>query len=149
MSAFKILKKPFLLGCFALGISGLVIKEADATAEKRSTRFTVADDIGLTQLGHNVLFSPNRRYFVVMSERGRLDLNRPESSIRVYVAEDVRHFLSQASAANVPLPLWIISKSTYREGPIISNVRWLADSSSFVFLARTASGNDQLFLANI
>jgi dipeptidyl aminopeptidase/acylaminoacyl peptidase len=149
MSAFKILKKPLLLGCFALGISGLVIREADATAEKRSTRFTVADDIGLTRLDQNVLFSPNGRYFVVLSERGRLDLNRPESSIRVYAVDAVEHFLSQPSAAKQIIPLWTMSKSTYREGPIISNVRWLADSSGLVFLVRTASGNNQLFLVNI
>lgn len=149
MSAFRVLRKPFLLVCLVLGIAALLVSEAAARAEKRSTPFTVADDIGFTQLDQNVLFSPNGRYFVVLSERGRLDLNRPESSIRVYVTEDVRHSLSQRSAANETLPLWRISKSTYREGPIINKVRWLADSRGLVFLARTASGSDQLFLANI
>ena len=109
----------------------------------------MADDIELAQVGQIVMFSPDTRYFVATSDRGRLDLNRPESSLRVYSTEEIHQFLLRPDTANKPLPLWTISKSTYKDGPIISDVRWLPDSSGFVFLAKTRSGNDQLFLANI
>src|SRR5260370_29579382 len=120
-----------------------------ATEEPGLRRFTVAEDIGLTQFGDSIMFSRDGQYFVAVSERGRLDLNRPESSLRVYVTEEIHHFLSQLDPTEPRLPFWTISKSTYQEGPIINNVRWLADSSGLVFLAKTASGNDQLFLANL
>src|SRR5579872_4945555 len=58
-----------------------------ATAVRaNSTNFTVADDISLIEIREPILFSPDRRFFLVVSERGRLDLNRPESSIHFYQA---------------------------------------------------------------
>jgi dipeptidyl aminopeptidase/acylaminoacyl peptidase len=96
-----------------------------------------------------VTFSPDDRYFAVVSERGRLDLNRSESTLRVYVTEDVHHFLSRPDTTDEPSPFWTVSKATYKDGPIISDLRWLPDSSGLMFLAKTAGGNDRLFLANI
>jgi len=118
--------------------------------------FTVADDIGLYHFGDpNSLneppffFSPNRKYFVVHAERGRLDLNQPEATIRVYRSEDVRQFLPHPEITGAPSPAWEFSRSTYRNGPMITNIRWLADSSGFAFLKKTEEGHDQLFLAKI
>ena len=117
-------------------------------AQTGPRRFTVADDIGITQVGSEVMFSPDGRFFIVESDRGRLDLNRVESSLRVYSTDDIHKLVSEPNTQQEPSPLWSITKSTYKEGPIISSVRWLPDSSGFMFLAKTASGNDQLFLAN-
>ena len=118
--------------------------------------FTVADDIGLSHFGDPnsldepaFVFSPNRKYFVVHAERGRLDLNQPEATIRVYRSEDVRQFLLHPEIAGEPTPAWEFSRSTHRNGPIITNIRWLADSSGFAFLTKTADGKNQLFLAKI
>jgi len=112
--------------------------------------FTVVDDIQLSRFAtQRPLFSPDDRYFAVVSERGRLDLNRPESTLRVYATEDVHHFPSQTDTTKEPSPFWRVSKSTYKDGPIISHLRWLPDSSGLTFLAKTADGSDQLFLANI
>jgi dienelactone hydrolase len=127
----------------------LTIAAPLAIAQKPSRRFTVSDDIGITHLDAKVTFSPDDRYFFVTSERGRLDLNRAESSIRVYRVRDVADFLAHPGTRSELAPLWTLSKSTYKSGPIISDVRWLADSSGVVFLAKTDSGNDQLFLADI
>jgi dipeptidyl aminopeptidase/acylaminoacyl peptidase len=128
-----------------------------ATAQKASSLFTVVDDIGLTQfdaIGPTqpdaaVTFSPDDRFFLVLSERGRLDLNRAESSIRIYRVRDAAEFLSQRGRTGELDPLWTITKSTYKWGPIITDVRWLADSSGLAFLAKSASGTNQLFLADI
>ncbi len=43
----------------------------------------------------------------------------------------------------------MVTKSTCKDGPIISHLRWLPDSSGLTFLVKTARGADQLFLANI
>jgi dipeptidyl aminopeptidase/acylaminoacyl peptidase len=151
MMASRLLQQRSFVACFVLGFSGLLTMAFPevAIAQTATRRFTVADDIGLNQLGGIVLFSPDDRYFIVTSDRGRLDLNRCESSLRVYSTEEVHRALSRSDTANEPPPFWTISKSTYKDGPIISRVQWLPDSTGFVFLAKTPSGNDQLFLANI
>lgn len=123
-------------------------------AEKR--RFIVADDITLVHFGDPytaradpVTFSPDRRYFVVDTERGLLDQDRPESTLRVFRTEDVHQFLSHPEREDEPTPIWIFNKSTYKDAPIITDIQWLTDSSEFSFLAKTALGANQLFLADI
>jgi dipeptidyl aminopeptidase/acylaminoacyl peptidase len=151
MMASRLLRRRLFVLCLLLGFSGLLIMACPEVviAQNGTRRFTVADDIGLNQLGRTVMFSPDDRYFIVTSDRGRLDLNRRESSLRVYSTEEIHRALSRPDTTNKPPPFWTISKSTYKDGPIISRVQWLPDSSGFVFLAKTPSGNDQLFLANI
>jgi dipeptidyl aminopeptidase/acylaminoacyl peptidase len=146
-----VLRSLLFVICLLLGISAFLMAALPRVglAQNGPRRFTVADDIGLTQLGTTVAFSPDNRYFAVVSERGRLDVNRSESSIRVYVTENVHHFLSQRDTTQEPSPLWTMTRSTYKDGPIISHLHWLPDSSGLTFLAKTAGGGDQLFLANI
>src|SRR5260370_11753291 len=146
-----VLKNLLFLVCSLLAISAflMIALPRSALAQNRPRRFSVADDIGLTQVGSRLAFSQDDRYFAVVSERGRLDLNRSESTLRVYAMEDLHHFLSQPDSTNEPSPFWTVSKSTYKDSPIISHLRWLPDSSGLTFLAKTADGNDQLFLANI
>lgn len=124
-----------------------------ADAQHPARRFSVADDIGLTRfadpLADSVLFSPDRKSFVVISERGRLDLNRPEASLRIYCVDAVRKFLSNRDAKGEPSPLWTVTRSTYKNGPLVSGIRWLRDSSGLAFLLKTAFGNNQLLLADI
>jgi dipeptidyl aminopeptidase/acylaminoacyl peptidase len=129
---------------------------ASLPCEGAKRRFTVADDIELSHFGdpytaqaESVIFSPDGRYFAVTTERGRLDLNRPESSIRIYRIEDVHQFLVDSKLTRQPLPLWVLNKSTYKDGPIITHIRWLADSSGLAFLQKTATGSDQLVFADV
>jgi hypothetical protein len=118
-------------------------------------RFTVADDIGLSHFGvpnsleDTFIFSPSGRYFVVHVERGRIDLNRPEAVLRVYETSEIRKFILQPNVTREPSPLWEISRSTYRQGPIVTHVSWLTDSSGIAFLAKARTGNDQLVLADL
>src|SRR5260370_26063345 len=134
---------------FVSAISLAVSFDTGAGAHQKPKRFTVADDIGLTQFFGSPTFSPDGKYFFVASERGRLDINRPESSLRIYLAEDVRDYLTRADATEEPKPLWILTKSTHQNGPIITNIRWVEDSTGVAFLAKTDVGNDQLYLADV
>src|SRR6266853_5725606 len=116
----------------ALALGGV----PDFCAAKRS--FTVADDIGLTlfALGAaSVSFSLDGHYFAVISVRGLLDSNRPESTLRIFQTEDVEHFLSRPIGSRLPTPVWSISKSTYKDGPIISDIRWLPKPDALAFMA--------------
>ena len=118
--------------------------------------FTVADDIALTYFGdpfldkaEPIIPSPDGRYFVVHTERGRLDINRPESTLRVYKSAELRDFLIHPEKTIEPSPAWTFSRATYKDGPVITKLRWLRDSSGFAFLLTLESGDDQLFLADL
>ena len=122
--------------------------------EKR--RFTVADDIGLSHFGdpytvqvEPITFSPNGEFFVVDTERGRMDINRPESTLRVYRTASIERFLQSSMNGKEPVAVWTFAKSSYRDGPIIKKIQWLSDSKSFAFLAKTSGGKDQLLLADL
>jgi hypothetical protein len=132
---------------FMIGI-GLSLIGVPCKASKR--HFTVADDIALTYFGdlytgqvEPITFSPDGRYFVVETERGLIEKNRPESNLRIYRSEDVRRFLN-GRITDEPTPVWQLSKSTYKDAPIITHIRWVADSGGVAFLVKTQSGNDQL-----
>src|SRR6266851_5692956 len=133
-----------------------VLISSGAPLQATRRPFTVADDIALSHFGSDssfdddpFVFSPNHRFFAVYTEHGRLDLNRPESIFRVYRTEDIIRILTERQSAREPSPVWEIRESTYRHGPIITRVRWLRDSSGVAFLAKTASGNNQLLLADL
>src|SRR5713101_6860227 len=77
-----------------------VVMSIIVPSEAKKRPFTVADDITLAHFGdpytgeaEPVTFSPNRRYFVVCTEQGLIDQNRPESTLRIFRTEDVRQFV--------------------------------------------------------
>jgi dipeptidyl aminopeptidase/acylaminoacyl peptidase len=118
--------------------------------------FTVADDIAFSYFGDPFLdkaeplsFSPDGAYFIVHTERGRLDIDRPESSLRVYRTADVKMFLLHPEVKTEPTPMWGFSRSTYKDGPVITKLKWLRDSSGFGFLAESGTGGHRLFFANV
>jgi dipeptidyl aminopeptidase/acylaminoacyl peptidase len=124
-----------------------------ATAERR---FTVEDDIRMvvfrrpfSDVADGEIFSPDGRYFTVSTERGLVRQNRVEGTLRVFRTKDVRVFLRGADISSEPSPFWVIRKSPYKDGPIITQICWLADSSGIAFLAKTETGNDRLFLADL
>jgi dipeptidyl aminopeptidase/acylaminoacyl peptidase len=144
---------PFLIaGCLCLTGEGAAITRAQQA--KRS--FTVADDIGLTRFGGSwtaiekqVLFSPDGKYFATESERGRLDLNCVEDSLRFYRSQDARNFAMDSHESRPPSPVWVVTRLG-REGPIINDWRWLDDSSGVAFLeAKSFLGKQRIVLADL
>ena len=110
-----------------------------ASAQQTKRPFTIADDIGITSF-HTVgrtqvkiQFSPDGKYFAVYAEKERLDVNRVEDSLLFYRNQDVEDFVKQSDASQSPLPVWAVNRSD-REGPVINDWRWLADSSGVAFL---------------
>jgi dipeptidyl aminopeptidase/acylaminoacyl peptidase len=106
--------------------------------------FTIADEIQLTLFDYpngeegEMHFSPDGRYFTVWSERGRLDVNRVEDSVRFYRSADVDKFLAGSNRAPPPEPAWVVTRS-HTEGPVINHLTWLPDSSGVAFLDMAGS----------
>jgi dipeptidyl aminopeptidase/acylaminoacyl peptidase len=122
-------------------------------AQQTKKSFTVADEIGLalfedpTGRPAEILFSADGAYLAVKTERGQLDVNRVEDSIRFYRTQDVKFFLDHSETSE-PLPVWTIA-FTGKEGGIIGGWRWLADSSGIAFLKPSENGNRHLVLADL
>jgi dipeptidyl aminopeptidase/acylaminoacyl peptidase len=118
-----------------------------------SKSFTIADEIELTLFddpsgsASMPIFSPDGRYFAVWTERGLLNRNHVEDSLRFYRTQDVVTFVKDPGGGKPPSPVWTISASG-SEGPIISDSRWLADSSGVAFLRRAGAANQRLVLAH-
>jgi len=122
-----------------------------ASAQETKRPFTVADEIGLTLFGTlnggapEVHFSPDGNYFAVWSERGSLDRNLLEDSLRFYRSQDVEDFLKPSGESQPPSPVWAVNLSG-KEAPIISNWRWLSDSSGVAFLQGCGEWSDKRLL---
>jgi hypothetical protein len=118
--------------------------------------FTVAEEIALAHFGdpfggdaQALQFSPDGQYLAALIERGRIDLNRPQDTLRIYRTQDVLNLLGQPNEAQPPEPLWEFDRSTDQDGPLITHWRWLGDSSAIAYLERGAHGGHRLMLADL
>ena len=150
MKKTKILYFRVHVALSVIGITGQI-----ALAQQTKEAFTVADDIALTYFAPpgggrvEVQFSPDGNYFAVWSERGRLDLNCVEDSLRFYRRQDVEAFLKRSDAAPSVKPVWIVNRSD-KEGTVINDWRWLHDSSGVAYLEGGGRFSDKrLVLANV
>jgi len=138
----------------ALGVIALSVAFAPEMGAQTKRPFTVAEEIGMTLFGDakggkpEVHFSPDGSYFAVWTERGRLDVDRPEDSLRFYRSQDVVNLL-KLPEDSLLRPTWIVTRSTNKSGRIIDSWRWLADSSGVAYLERTEDGKKRLMLADL
>ena len=115
--------------------------------------FNVAEEIELALFNDptggpaEVLFSPDGNYFAVKTERGRLNMNRVEDTIRFFRTEDIKKFLDHSDESQ-PSPVWS-SARTCKEGAVIGRWRWLADSSGVAFMEPTENGKHRLMLTDL
>jgi len=111
---------------------------------------TVADDIGMTRLALDVFapnpdgrvahFSPDGKRFVVVLKRGNLKQNTNDFSLLLY---------RTAEAAHVPKPNVLLRMSSSSDRDAISQIRWLADNNTLVFLGENPSEVSQLYSFDI
>jgi len=127
-----------------------------ASAQQTKKPFSVADEIGLARFddptgwqADAVVFSPDGNYLAVHAEHGRLDLNCIEGTLRFYSIQDVKNFLQDKGEPEPPSPAWEVKRCPAKEGVVIRNWRWLADSSGVAFLEHTDSGNQRIVLADL
>lgn len=139
-----------------VGFGFLWVAGGVCTAQQAKKPFTVSDEIGLVEFGEPFMWrakalrvSPDGNYLAVDTERGRLEMDRPEDTLRFYRIKDIETFLDHGGELPLPSPVWIVTLSTDCEGPIIKEWRWLADSSGVAFLQRVHNGHHRLVWADI
>jgi WD40 repeat protein len=98
-----------------------------------------------------VAFSPDGKYFVVVTSRGILASNSIESTLWLYTTSQVRRFATSSTRTAAPQPLrltgvtatpQVIATAPYES--MLSDVRWSKDSRAIYFLAQDARGNRRL-----
>lgn len=127
-----------------------------APAQSSSLKsFTVAEGIGLALFrqppdSEAVMVSPDGHFVALQPvERGLLKKSLVEDELRVYDTEKLRDFVIHPHQSRVPAPILDLRESTYKEGPIISQIQWLLDSSGVAFLLRTSQGNSKLVVVGL
>lgn len=139
-------------GVVPIFIAGLLFLNGMVSrAQQAKKPFTVGDEIGLTlfeELDNKVQFSPDGQYFAIYTQRGRLDLNRVETSLRFYSSREVEKFLHDSKVPQAPGPVWVVDRSQ-KEGVAFQNWHWLADSSGVAFLESTAYDSQRILLADL
>jgi dipeptidyl aminopeptidase/acylaminoacyl peptidase len=132
-----------------------------ANAEGVGRGFTVTDSIEMSTFSSpssgerspKVDYSPDGRYFLVVTTRGVLNTNQSESTLRVFESQRTIQFVRLegvvAAALQPESTLTFASPPEMRtstpNAPLITDCRWSRDSSTLYFIEHTAGGDRQLF----
>lgn len=131
----------------------LVVSQSAMTQKLRD--FSVTDEIGIARFGdpsglsEGPLFSPSGKLVAVRTERGLVDQNRVEDELRIYDVDSLRRLANAPDPSVLPRPLVEVRKRTNATGMLISEMKWLEDSSGLAFLLKTEEGRQQLWLADV
>ena len=93
------------------------------------------------------IFSPDRKHFLLISQRGVLRTNRLEATIWLFEKNVLWDYVSGRSRTK-PVPVPIVRLSAPGNTPAISAVRWL-DSNRVAFLGKDDSPYQRLFIGQI
>ena len=139
-----------LAACFAF------LAGSAAAVDAVTHPFTVRDEIAIAYFGDPnggataaITLSPDGRLAAVHTTRGVLAENRMKDEVRIYDLSRVKAWLKGPRAAPALDPLQTFRLSTCDEGPIITDIRWLGDSRGIAFLAKSATGDEQLWTADV
>ncbi len=94
-------------------------------------------------------FSPDGRYFFVVTSRGVLKSGEMESTIWLFDSAAVSAFAKLSSGGRVPAARGIVTMRTSSNGEAITEARWAADSGSIVLLGRDKNSERHLFLVTV
>lgn len=155
------LKKMFF--CCAITVAVLLGREIRAL-DLNDQPFTVEDSIKISYLINPAastfpemrevppvgvpICSPDRKRFLLITQRGLLATNSIESTLWLFDSKAVLDYLRQkAAVAPAPKPVAVLSAES--NTPVISDVRWFKDSDRIAFLGKPDGSHQQLFVASV
>jgi dipeptidyl aminopeptidase/acylaminoacyl peptidase len=123
---------------------------AEATNINRP--FTVVDDIETARFSgvfggsrpSQVSISPDGNFAAVITERGSLSRNRIEDRLWIISRRQVATRLDHNRDSGGPHGLRPTLTAIARQGPVMTHVEWLSDSSGLAFLSPNEHGLNQL-----
>jgi len=93
------------------------------------------------------IISPDRRWFLLITQRGVLASNTLESTIWMFNRQSVSDFAWNKSPKQ-PVPKAVAICRAVSNTPVLSDVRWLEDSRRVAFLGKMSGGSPQLYVAD-
>ncbi len=134
-----------LLTLTLLVLAPLAVRgQSSPSVAKRS--ITVADDIGMTRVvpddtnpntsGKAAYFSPDGKRFVVVLTKGNPGRDTNDSSLLLY---------NTADALQAPKPNLLLRMSSSSVREALSQIRWLADNDTLVFLGENPGEVSQIY----
>jgi hypothetical protein len=142
----------------------VVMTKAENAEEPRRHEFTIRDSIELSNIVTSEydsvielrdslplgtpLASPDGRYFVLQTERGRLATNKLESTIWLFDMKAVLNYAHDQSLPQ-PAPVAIATLAATSNLPVIADIRWAPDSQHITLLGKDGSPYQRLFSLDI
>jgi hypothetical protein len=147
----------------AAAFSGSILS-AQAGDGNHKRPFTVKDSIELSLIvnptpwtdtslhGEQALgspiYSPDGKYFLLVTQRGSLAANSLEGTIWLFDRRRVADYLLQDSAPK-PVPRKLVVVKATSNMPVLNDVRWTDDSSRITFLGKQEGQRQRLFIADV
>ncbi len=135
-----------------------------ANEGNRKRSFTVEDSIelsyvvnpaSLTTLGARAeqpigapIYSPDDKYFLLVTQRGILRANMLEGTIWLFDRQAVREYASGKSTTK-PVPRKLATMRATTNLFVINDVRWIDGSKKLAFLGKDGSPYQQLFIVDV
>lgn len=94
------------------------------------------------------IVSPDRKRFLLITQRGILRTNMLEASIWMFESNTVIDYCSGTSEMR-PSPQLVARVAATSNVPVVTDLRWLANSKRVSFLARDANSRPQLFIVDL
>lgn len=134
------------VGALRAGTSGpRAFTTRDAIELSSIVRYTVSEE-GFTRA--SPVFSPDRKYFFLITERGDLARDRVESTIWLFDRRAVVDYILHKSAVR-PVPQAIATLAATSNTAVLSGARWLEDSTRIAFLGKNGSPYQRLFIVDV
>lgn len=137
----------------------LLFTAASTVDPQQRSRFSVKDDIEITQFGDvyfwirgDLVLSPSGKKVVVHTVRTTLDDAKIHDELRIYSLATLRKFVNDGQTTAQIQPDWRIEQvgpDVGGDGPLVSNLRWADDENSVTFLLRVDSRHRILCTAEL
>jgi dipeptidyl aminopeptidase/acylaminoacyl peptidase len=145
-----------------VGLVWIAIVVVDAGAQKRA--FTVKDDVEMVRFtdpsmsdkGALTKFSPDGKYFAIVTSRGIIKSDQIESQLAIFSSKEAEVYVDGFGLSTPPKPLTTIrmkavlrKEQTSTYGSAIAGLRWSRDSRYLYFLAESSDGKScRLYRSN-
>jgi len=93
-------------------------------------------------------FSPDDKFFAVVTQRGVLSTNELECTVWVFEVDAVQRFLDTSEGAAPPKPKAVARMGAVANEPSVTQLRWLPDGK-LAFLGRDKTSDRNLFTVNV